>query len=110
MTESAESAVRDDAVAGQYVAANGIKLFYEERGSGHPLLLLHGGSSTHSDWQSQLPAWAPHFRAIMPDNRGHGRTVNPGGALTYEVMAEDALALIEALELEKPIVCGWNDG
>ena len=110
MTESKETAVSDAALAGRYVAANGIDIFYEEKGAGHPLLLLHGGSSTHHDWETQIPAWAPHFRAIMPDNRGHGRTVNPGGPLTYEVMAQDALALIDALDLEKPIVCGWNDG
>ena len=47
---------------------------------------------------------------ITPDSRGHGRTANPTGAMTYRLMADDVAALIEALALTKPLICGYSDG
>jgi pimeloyl-ACP methyl ester carboxylesterase len=99
-----------EAAHGQYVTANGMRIYFEERGSGQPLLLLHGGFTTHADWNSQLAAWTPHFRVITPDSRGHGRTENPAGAISYELMAQDVIALVEALGLRKPMICGYSDG
>src|SRR5437868_2970878 len=90
---------------GQYATANGLNIYYEEHGTGHPLLLLQGGFDTHEIWRSQLPAWAPHFRVITPDSRGLGRTDHPGGAISYELMAKDVLALIQTLGIEKPLIC-----
>ena len=95
---------------GQYASANGLRIYFEEHGTGHPLLLLHGGFGTHRDWDSQLPALAAHFRVIAPDFRGHGRTDDPTGPISYEMMAQDNFALIEALGIQKPVIVGMSDG
>jgi pimeloyl-ACP methyl ester carboxylesterase len=92
------------------VEANGLKVFYEEWGSGEPLVLLHGATVTHTMWAPVLPALAAHYRVIAPDLRGHGRTDNPTGEFSYRLLAEDIAAFIEGLELDHPHVCGWSDG
>jgi len=99
-----------DAASGHYAVANGLNIYYEANGDGHPLLLLCGGFGTHAAWDSQVPGWQEHFRVFAPDNRGLGRTVHPGGSISYELLARDALALIEALKLDRPLICGFNDG
>ena len=100
------------------VHANGIDFWYVEAGSGDPLILLHGGmisngplwSGHRYGWGSHLARFARRFRVIAPDARGHGRTRNPSGALSYRLYAEDLLAIIEALELDRPLVAGFSDG
>jgi pimeloyl-ACP methyl ester carboxylesterase len=92
------------------VQANGLNVYYEEWGSGEPLVLLHGATVTHAMWAQVVPALAGHYRVIAPDLRGHGRTDNPTGEFTYRLLADDTAALVEALALEKPNLCGWSDG
>jgi pimeloyl-ACP methyl ester carboxylesterase len=104
---------------GRYVRANGTDIHYVEAGQGEPLLLLHGGlASTDTAWNgspiawvSHMAAFAQHFRVIAPDTRGHGRTVNPErGAILHSTLVADIVALIEALGLERPLLCGFSDG
>lgn len=94
----------------KYISANGLNIRYEEYGTGHPLLLLHGGTANLESWQAQIPLFAQHFRVITPDTRGHGKTENPTGTLSYRVLADDMAAFIEALNLQKPLVFGYSDG
>ena len=93
-----------------FVQANGLNVYYVEWGAGEPLVLLHGGTVTHSMWAQVVPALAAHYRVLAPDMRGHGRTDNPSGEFSYRQLADDAAAFIEALGLDKPHVCGWSDG
>ena len=104
---------------GQFVRANGIDIHYVEAGQGAPLLLLHGGLVSTSPiwdgvpvaWVSHMATFAEHFRVIAPDTRGHGRTVNPsGGPISYQQLADDIVALIDALGLDQPLLCGFSDG
>ena len=95
---------------GQYVKANGLKIYYEEYGSGEPLILLHGATDTCKLWKPHLPHLTKHFQVITPDSRGHGRTRNPSGDLSYQIMADDLAALIQALNLKKPLIFGYSDG
>jgi pimeloyl-ACP methyl ester carboxylesterase len=95
---------------GQYVQVNGLNMYYEEYGSGNPLILLHGGIATSSMWQPHMPSFAKHFRVIALDSRGHGRTNNPTGKFSYRLMADDVAGLVEALGLIKPLICGYSDG
>jgi pimeloyl-ACP methyl ester carboxylesterase len=53
---------------------------------------------------------AAHFRVIVPDTRGSGRTVHPGGPIPYTLLADDVVALIDALHLDPPLACGFSDG
>jgi pimeloyl-ACP methyl ester carboxylesterase len=85
-------------------------MYYEVRGAGEPLVLLHGGTDTCRYWEPVIPHLAQRFRVITPDSRGHGRTDNPAGTPSYSLMAEDVVTLIVGLGLDRPVVGGWSDG
>ena len=96
---------------GHYVEANGLNMYYQESGSGMPLVLLHGGTVSSEMWGPFLPSFVPHFRVITPDSRGHGKTNNPKDELlSYHLMADDIVAFINALHLTKPLIFGYSDG
>jgi pimeloyl-ACP methyl ester carboxylesterase len=96
---------------GQYVQANGLKMYYEEYGSGAPLVLIHASLATGAgNWKAYVPYLSTHFRLIMPDLRGHGRTINPQGTIRLPTVTDDLVAFIKALNLEKPFLCGWSGG
>jgi pimeloyl-ACP methyl ester carboxylesterase len=95
---------------GHYIQANGLHIYYEEHGQGQPLLLIHGGILTGDSWRPYLPAFAKHYRVITPDSRGHGRTANPTGSMSFGLLADDMAALMRALDLHKPLICGYSDG
>jgi len=100
------------------VHANGIDIWYVEAGEGIPLLLLHGGTMSNGPlwvhhpygWGTNLGLFAQHFRVLLPDTRGHGRTRNPSGEMSYPLFAQDYLAFIEALALDHPCIAGFSDG
>jgi len=92
------------------VDANGIRHHYEEHGSGAPLLLLHGGLESSDSWGAQTPVLAERYRVVLIDRRGHGRTADVAGPITYEVMRDDTIACIEALDLVGAPLIGWSDG
>lgn len=88
------------------VHVNGIDLYYEEAGSGPPLLNIPPLSSTGFS----LPALEPHFRVITFDNRGAGRSSAPPGPYTMRQMADDAAALLAYLGVERTHVFGFSLG
>jgi pimeloyl-ACP methyl ester carboxylesterase len=94
----------------KYVQANGINIHYEEFGSGAPLIVLHGGSGTLEEWRPMIPSFEPHFHVYALDSRAHGKTNNPTGKLSYRMMADDVAAFIKALDIPRPLVCGYSDG
>jgi pimeloyl-ACP methyl ester carboxylesterase len=102
----------------QTVRANGIDIAYVEAGDGPPLVLLHGGlASTGPQWAGSPVAYvdhmttlAKHFRVIAPDTRGSGATVHGGGGASFSVLADDVLALIDALGLHRPALAGFSEG
>jgi 3-oxoadipate enol-lactonase len=61
-------------------------------------------------WRRWVPRLAEHFRVIAVDTRGHGRTASPEGPAGYDVLVEDLLALVDALDLSRPAFCGFSDG
>jgi pimeloyl-ACP methyl ester carboxylesterase len=95
---------------GQVIRANGVHIYYEVRGQGEPLLLLHAGSLTADMWQPYLAAFAEHYRVITPDMRGHGRSDNPKGAMSYRQLSDEIVAFMHVLDLRKPLVVGFSDG
>jgi pimeloyl-ACP methyl ester carboxylesterase len=97
-------------VLGRSVEVNGASLYYEECGTGPPLILIHGGLTSNTQWDSIVPELMPGFRVITPDSRGHGRSTNPGGQLSYARIADDVAALIATLGLADAVVGGWSDG
>ena len=96
--------------AGKFAQANGLEIFYREAGQGKPLILLHGATDTHTLWTPFIPDFLKFYKVIAPDSRGHGRTLNPLGMLSYPQMADDLAAFIQELDLEKPYIFGYSDG
>lgn len=88
---------------------NGIKIQYREKGTGDPLLLLHGFPLDGSMWDDQLEALSDRFRVIAPDLRGCGGSES-SESTSMEQMADDAAALLEKLGIAKAIVCGFSMG
>jgi pimeloyl-ACP methyl ester carboxylesterase len=98
-------------IAEKYVDVKGFKFYYEELGTGPPLVLIHGGIGTsRSGWGPCYELFAEHFRVLALDSRGHGKSENPSKEISYRLMADDTVAFIEVLGLEKPLICGWSDG
>jgi pimeloyl-ACP methyl ester carboxylesterase len=103
---------------GQSVHANGIDIHYLDQGNGDPLVLLHGGVvSTNPIWTgvpvayaTHMDTLAEHFRVIAPDTRGCGKTVHSGGTIGFDLLADDVAALIDALDLERPLIAGFSEG
>ena len=89
---------------------NGIELYYEETGSGPPLLLIAGLTGNTLGWAMLLPALAEFFHVIAFDNRGAGRSSAPPGPYTTREMADDAAALLEHLGIERAHVIGLSLG
>src|SRR5439155_21605785 len=66
-----------------HVERDGVKVYYEARGDGPPVLLSHGYSATTEMWQGQVEALAPRYRVIVWDMRGHGQTDSPDDPAAY---------------------------
>jgi len=79
------------------IHVNGFDMYFEDRGAGEPLLLLHGGMGIGADWLHVFPEDPDEYRVIVPDLRGHGRSTNPSGAFTFHQCAQDVLALLDYL-------------
>lgn len=96
---------------GRLVDLNGIKLHYEELGSGRPLLLLHGfGMCGKGDWGAIAGELAKTNRVILVDLRGHGWSTNPSGKFTMRQSAEDIRALLDSLGIRKIRAMGISAG
>jgi pimeloyl-ACP methyl ester carboxylesterase len=91
-------------------ALDGIEIVYFVRGHGPPLLLLHGGGGRALGLARQIHDLRKHFRVVAPDSRSHGASTDPGDTLSYHVMAEDMVALLDHLRISRADVMGWSDG
>jgi 3-oxoadipate enol-lactonase len=87
-----------------------IELYYEEHGSGDPLLLIMGLAADSQAWMFQIPDFAARYRTIAFDNRGVGRSSKPIGPYTIHAMADDAAGLLDALDIARAHVVGVSMG
>ena len=90
---------------------DGAKIYYAQAGEGEPVLLLHGGLA-NSDYMSDLARalLAAHYQVIVVDSRGHGRSSLGRTPIGYDRMADDAVAVLTHLKIERAAVVGWSDG
>jgi pimeloyl-ACP methyl ester carboxylesterase len=93
-----------------YADVNGLSLYYEEHGSGEPLVLLHGGFGAGEVLGPLTAALAADRRVITVDLQGHGHTGELDRPLRAESMADDIAALIAHLDLERADVMGYSLG
>jgi pimeloyl-ACP methyl ester carboxylesterase len=76
-----------------------------------PVLLLHGGFGNSNYYGRLIPVLAAHgYRVIAMDSRGHGRSTMSDAPLSYDLMAQDVLGLLDRLEISKVYIVGWSDG
>ena len=99
---------------GHHTEVAGARLWYAEWGTGSdspPVLLLHGGFGNSNYFGKLIPALVEHgYRVIAMDSPGHGRSTRPDGPLTYHLMAEDVIGLLDRLKVPKVALVGWSDG
>ncbi len=95
---------------GKYAEIRGIKMYYETYGAGDPLLIIHGNGGSIKDFTSQIPYFSQHFKVILADSRAQGKTIDLGDSLSYEMMADDLIALLDKLGIDSANVIGWSDG
>ena len=91
---------------------DGVDIYYEIHGSGPPLLLTHGYSSTSAMWQGQIDALSKHHKLVLWDMRGHGQSDYPEDAAAYSeaLTVADMAALLDAAGADKAIVGGLSLG
>jgi pimeloyl-ACP methyl ester carboxylesterase len=97
-------------VHGHFTAVHGIRMYYETRGRGPVLVLLHGGAGNGMQFERQIPDFEKRFRLVIPDMCAQGRTTDRPGPLGYHAMAEDVIALMDRLRVRRFDLMGWSDG
>jgi pimeloyl-ACP methyl ester carboxylesterase len=95
---------------GGQAQVNGISIHYAISGHGSPVIFLHGGLANIDYWGNQVPAVAAHHTVILMDSRGHGRSTRDTRPYGYDLMADDVVALMDALKIPKADIVGWSDG
>ncbi len=94
------------------IQANGITIHYQLSGPADaPVVLLSNSLGTRLEmWDPQLPALAQRYRVLRYDSRGHGRSAAPQGPYSIEMLAADALGLLDALGIGRVHFCGLSKG
>ncbi|MGB3422986.1 MAG: alpha/beta hydrolase [Castellaniella sp.] len=88
-----------------------VRLYYEDWGTGHPVVLLHGWPLDAASWEYQaLHLAAAGYRVITYDRRGFGRSDRPWGGYDYDTLAADLDALVRALDLHEAALVGFSMG
>jgi pimeloyl-ACP methyl ester carboxylesterase len=90
---------------------NGVSLYYEEHGTGRPILCIHGTGSSSALWAEAASVLAGRGRTILYDRRGFSRSERPDPFVTnVHEQADDAAALLEALDAAPAVVVGRSHG
>lgn len=94
-------------IASGMAPVNGAQLYYEVKGKGHPLLLLHAGVADSRMWDRQFEAFSTVYRVVRFDLRGFGRSTMPPGPFSN---VEDVRALLDFLKIKKTFLLGISFG
>jgi len=88
-----------------------ISIYYEDRGTGRPVVLIHGWPLSGASWEKQAAALlAAGYRVITYDRRGFGRSSQPSEGYDYDTLAKDTYLLLEALDLNDVALVGFSMG
>jgi pimeloyl-ACP methyl ester carboxylesterase len=93
-----------------YANVNGIKIYYEIYGEGYPVVLIGGLGSEIQSWADQITIYSKHFKVIVVDNRGAGKSDKPDAPYTIELMADDTSELLDMLGVKSAYVAGKSMG
>jgi pimeloyl-ACP methyl ester carboxylesterase len=98
-------------VKGQYANVNGLQMYYEVRGEGRPLVLIHGGGSTiESSFGYLMPEFAKNHRVIAVELQAHGHTKDINRPLSFEQDADDVAELLGQLQFARADFLGFSNG
>jgi pimeloyl-ACP methyl ester carboxylesterase len=90
---------------------NGTKIYFAQFGdAGPPVLMLHGGMGNSNYWAHQVVELSKQFAVTVMDTRGHGRSPVTSRAFSYGLFAQDAIALLDYLQIPAASIVGWSDG
>jgi len=90
---------------------DGARIWSASYGAGAPVILLHGGMGNAGNWGHQVPGLVEAGRqVIVIDSRGHGRSTWDERPFSYDQMANDVLAAMDARGIERAAIVGWSDG
>jgi 3-oxoadipate enol-lactonase len=93
------------------IQLNDIDIAYEERGSGLPLLMIHGFPLNRAMWEPQIEELSGIARVLAPDLRGHGDTSTSGDVYSMDLLAEDLYQFLQATGVtERVVLCGLSMG
>jgi pimeloyl-ACP methyl ester carboxylesterase len=95
---------------GTYVQLGAVKTWYDERGTGDPLVLMHGGLVDSRFFEPNVGPLAEHFHVYLPERRGHGHTPDVEGPITYQLMADDTIGFLEEVVRAPADLVGHSDG
>jgi len=93
-----------------HTLAGDIKIYWESRGEGEPLLIISGVSGGTWSYEESIAAWSPHFRVLVCDNMGAGLSSKPDRPYTIAQMADHAAAVMDAADAERAYVVGLSMG
>lgn len=88
----------------------GESLWYEDRGEGCPVVLVHGWCMSSAVWKYQFSDRGGPLRLVAPDLRGHGQSRSVSGKLDFDSFTRDLIDLFEHLNLSKVVLVGWSMG
>ncbi|MCK5456535.1 MAG: alpha/beta hydrolase [Melioribacteraceae bacterium] len=94
---------------GKHITISNTNIYYEEYGSGMPLLLFHGGFGSIHDFQQVIPKLSKHYRVIAVDSPGHGRS-EQADSLSFDLMADYYSIMIDQFKLDSVYIIGYSDG
>lgn len=97
-------------VAGKYYSIRGFNMYAETYGKGKPLLIIHGNGGAIGNFINQIPYFSKKYKVIVADSRAQGKSKDNSDSLSYEMMADDYAALLDAMKLDSVLVIGWSDG
>ncbi|MBI4496764.1 MAG: alpha/beta hydrolase [Chloroflexi bacterium] len=87
-----------------------VNLYYEDLGAGEPVLWIHGFSGDHRGWAAQIPVFQDAYRCMVYDQRDSGRSATSRRDYTTADLAEDAVGLLDALDIPRATVVGFSMG
>lgn len=95
-----------------YIDRDGVRIWYQDHGSGPPVLLSHGYSATSRMWAGQVAAFAPKYRVLTWDMRGHGGSASPDDPALYSESAtvDDMAAVLDQCDVGRAVVGGLSLG
>jgi pimeloyl-ACP methyl ester carboxylesterase len=94
----------------RYVELGAVRTWYDEHGDGSPLVLLHGGLVDARFFEPNLGPLAERFHVYTPERRGHGHSPDVEGPITYQLMADDTIAFLDAVVAGPADLVGHSDG